>query len=69
MDSAHQALLCVQGKDRLAQLHTLLAKVLLQRTKSIIFDKLPKKINCVVFVELSGLQRRCYEVRPDLFLL
>ncbi|MEW5318408.1 MAG: hypothetical protein WDW38_009633 [Sanguina aurantia] len=57
---------------RLAELIGRLKQVVLRRTKAIIADQMPSKINRVVFVELSWLQTLCYQrflESPDVQLI
>ena len=50
-----------QGKKRKAELHSVLEKVMLKRTKEVqLKEQLPTKRDCVVFCKLSELQTAMY---------
>jgi SNF2 family DNA or RNA helicase len=51
----------LQKDDRLKELNAETRKWLICRKKTLIADQLPKKIDQIVFCELSALQMRAYK--------
>jgi SNF2 family DNA or RNA helicase len=53
--------LVLQKLDRVEELNRETRKWLIQRKKTLIADQLPKKLDQVVFCELSAVQMRAYK--------
>lgn len=53
--------LMLQRDERLEKLNFETRKWLIQRKKTLIADQLPKKLDQVVFCELSAVQMRAYK--------
>ena len=51
----------LQKDDRLKELNAETRKWLVCRKKTLIADQLPKKIDQIIFCELSALQMRAYK--------